>query len=97
MKECDQVQQLIEEGLAIAECHPSKDARWFAKDVTKLITELESDRRRLENALQDIAGEKREGKVLYRIRLTDQGDYILESVDPTNLGDTLLTMYFEDG
>ena len=48
MKECDQVQQLIEEGLAIAECHPSRGARCFAKDATKFITELESDRRRLE-------------------------------------------------
>jgi hypothetical protein len=48
MEECDQVQQLIEEGLAIAECHPSRGARCFAKDATKLITELESDRRRLE-------------------------------------------------
>ena len=36
-------------------------------------------------------------KVLYRISLTDRGDYILESVDPTNFGGTLLTMYFEDG
>ena len=56
MKERDEVQQLIEEGLAIAECHPSKDARWFAKDATKLIIELESDRRRLQwlviNAIQ---------------------------------------------
>ena len=48
MEECDQVQQLIEEGLAIAECHPSRGARCFAKDAAKLITELESDRRRLE-------------------------------------------------
>ena len=48
MKECDQVQQLIEDGLAIAECHPSRGARCFAKDATKFITELESDKRRLE-------------------------------------------------
>jgi hypothetical protein len=48
MDECDQVQQLIEDGLAIAECHPSRGARCFAKDATKFITELESDRRRLE-------------------------------------------------
>ena len=48
MEECDQVQQLIEDGLAIAECHPSRGARCFAKDATKFITELESDRRRLE-------------------------------------------------
>ena len=48
MNECDQVQQLIEDGLAIAECHPSRGARCFAKDATKFITELESDRRRLE-------------------------------------------------